>query len=91
MSKRVDFKDRFKGKTSMMNKEGHLGVASSSTKPITKIEMGNTPSPKHIDVGVDQYGGDSSVHYEHSPSIASAAERIMGLSTSPDRSLEKLP
>lgn len=31
------FKERFKGKTSLMNKEGHLGVAVNAQIPIDKV------------------------------------------------------
>ncbi len=31
-----EFQDRFKGKTTLMNKEGHIGVVQSTQKPIAK-------------------------------------------------------
>lgn len=31
-----DFQDRFKGRTSLMNKEGHIGVVAKPAKPINK-------------------------------------------------------
>ena len=40
VNKKVDhqsaFQDRFKGKTTLMNKEGHIGVVSNTNKPINK-------------------------------------------------------
>lgn len=32
--KRIDFKERFKGKTSLMSKEGHIGIVKEASKPI---------------------------------------------------------
>ncbi len=32
-----EFQDRFKGRTSLMNKDGHIGIVSNTNKPITKI------------------------------------------------------
>jgi hypothetical protein len=32
-----EFHDRFKGKTSLMSKDGHIGIVSSTNKPISKI------------------------------------------------------
>ena len=38
-----DFKERFKGKTSIMDKDGHLGLVQSVSKPISKEDPGETP------------------------------------------------
>lgn len=32
-----EFQDRFKGKTTLMSKDGHIGVVSQANKPINKI------------------------------------------------------
>jgi|JI9StandDraft_2_1071091.scaffolds.fasta_scaffold196611_1 hypothetical protein len=34
-----DFQDRFKGRTSLMNKEGHIGVVAKIAKPINKQDF----------------------------------------------------
>jgi hypothetical protein len=39
----VDFKERFKGKTSVINKDGHIGVARDTHHAIPKPE----PTPLH--------------------------------------------
>jgi hypothetical protein len=33
-TKRIEFKERFKGKTSIMGKNGHIGVAIDTKNPI---------------------------------------------------------
>lgn len=35
--KKSDFLERFEGRNSFMNKEGHLGIVNSTNKPIIKI------------------------------------------------------
>lgn len=32
-----EFQDRFKGKTALMNKEGHIGVVTKTQQPISKM------------------------------------------------------
>lgn len=39
--KTIKFHDRFKGKIQMMNKEGHIGVVKSTSKPIEKVSIAN--------------------------------------------------
>lgn len=36
----AEFHDRFKGKTTLMSKEGHIGVVQSTLKPISKNALG---------------------------------------------------
>jgi len=38
------FKERFKGKTTLMNKDGHIGVATNALKPIHKSNPSDPPS-----------------------------------------------
>ena len=46
-----DFKERFKGKTSIMDKEGHLGLVQSVSKPISKEDLADHPTlPKRNSV-----------------------------------------
>ncbi|CDW72926.1 UNKNOWN [Stylonychia lemnae] len=35
-NQKSEFQDRFKGKTSLMNKEGHIGIVQNTQKPIAK-------------------------------------------------------
>ncbi len=35
----AEFQDRFKGKTSLMSKDGHIGIVSNTNKPISKMGL----------------------------------------------------
>lgn len=41
-----EFQERFKGKTTLMNKDGHLGVVQNTSKPIPKDAVNITPIQK---------------------------------------------
>lgn len=46
-----DFKERFQGRNSLMNKDGHIGVVKNTNQPIKKVEKQDFPrSQKSIDV-----------------------------------------
>lgn len=50
--KRMEFKERFKGKTSLMGKDGPIGVVASASKPINITEESESsrsyrPMPRH--------------------------------------------
>jgi len=43
--KASDFQDRFKGRTALMNKEGHIGVVARPAKPINKEDLSRNAIP----------------------------------------------
>ena len=50
----MDFKERFKGRTTVMNKEGVLGIVSANGKPIEK----GTPSLPKSDSSKNLYSSN---------------------------------
>jgi hypothetical protein len=40
----MEFKERFKGRTSTMNKDGVIGIVAHTGKPIDKSQVGFMPS-----------------------------------------------
>jgi len=53
----MDFKERFKGRTSTMNKEGVLGIIASSGKPIEKPGNTNKTSSDKSSVPIKPQSG----------------------------------
>ncbi len=40
----MDFKERFKGRISTMNKDGVMGIVANQAKPIEKLDNQNQPT-----------------------------------------------
>jgi len=47
-TKRIDFKERFKGKTSLMGKDGHMGIVEKANKPITDLNSPGLGRPFRV-------------------------------------------
>ena len=71
-SKTQEFQDRFKGKTTLMGKEGHIGIVKNTQKPIAKGGNGvNQPILKRSETfdsitNLQQFG-----HHQSSESMQS--------------------
>jgi hypothetical protein len=66
----MDFKERFKGRTSIMNKEGVIGIVSSSGRPIDKTQTNFQPT-QTSNVSMKKENVNMSKNYQASPMLQS--------------------